>query len=161
MEAKDILLIVLPLATAVIGYYLSKKKELELRISEEKRKRYENLITYLRRGFMDASLPADEKIRNKKDFYEQSYIVWLYASDEVIGHINDFARAFAKHSDQKSKETEATVNKTLKDLVRAMRKDTRGKTKLKAEDFVTTTVQSRSNTQQSPASNRLKAPPEE
>ncbi|MBU1262971.1 hypothetical protein KJ640_08510 [bacterium] len=67
MEIKDILIVVLPLVTAaVLGYYFSKKKEIELKINEEKTRRYENLITYLSRGFMDSDTSDNDKVKNKK-----------------------------------------------------------------------------------------------
>jgi len=142
VNIKDILIFILPVISAFLGYYLSKRKEWELMISEEKRKRYETLITYLKQGFMDPDLSTGEKEKNKNEFYVQSYIVWLYASDEVIRNLNTFARAFAELSKQNTPETNAAVQEAIKHLVHSMRKDTRGKTKLKSKDFVTTTVKS-------------------
>ena len=141
MEIKDILIVVLPLVTAaVLGYYFSKKKEIELKINEEKTRRYENLITYLSRGFMDSDTSDNDKAKNKKIFYEQSYIVWLYASDEVIKNLNDFAKAFANPAKNKNSEEKKKVGKCLQKLIYSMRKDIKGKTTLKSEEFITTTV---------------------
>jgi hypothetical protein len=142
--AKDSLTVLLPLLTAIISaafaYYFSKKKELDLKISEEKRVRYEKLILQLKRGFFDRNLPDNEKIRNKDEYYEQSYIVWLYASDEVIKNLNSFARSFSDFCNRQSAEYEADVRKAMGKLVLSMRKDIRGSTILQEDDFITTNI---------------------
>ena len=134
--------VIVPVITAFLGFYLSKRREWELMISEEKRKRYETLITYMKQGFMDSDLSPEEKTKNKNEFYVQSYIVWLYASDNVIRNLNAFTKAFSKFCTQKNQETSAAVQESAKRLVHSMRKDTKGNTKLTSDDFVTTTVKS-------------------
>ena len=144
-RAKTLLGILLPLLIAIIPivltYYFSKKQEIDLKINEEKMRRYENLITYIDRGFLDSTRDANEKTQNKQNYYEQTYIVWLYASDDVISNLNQFALAFSEWDKKKTPELESKVRSTIGRMVLAMRKDIRGKTGLTESDFITTTVQ--------------------
>lgn len=148
MDTKDILIVCLPILTAIVGYWLSKRKEIELKINDEKRKRYENLITYLRRGFMDPYMELEEKVKYKNEFYEQSYVVWLYASDEVIRNINRFAIAVSECSNQNTQDEQRIMNQNLRKLVHAIRKDIKGKTNLSSDEFLTTTVHPGTGTKQ-------------
>jgi len=142
--AKGSLASMLPLLTAVIpaavAYYLSRKKELELKISEEKRTRYEKLILHVKKGFFDPNITDAEKIKHKDEYYEQSYVVWLYASDEVVRGLNNFARAFAAFSTDPTPQNNETAQKSLGKVVVSMRKDIQGATDLSSDEFITTTV---------------------
>lgn len=127
--------------TFLITATITKNNELELKIREAQRTRYENLITYVNRGFLDKGVNATESMENKKKFYEQSYIVWLYASDEVIRKLNNFAKAVGDFSKERTSENNEVTSRCLKELLYSMRKDTKGKTSLKPEEVVFTFMQ--------------------
>lgn len=137
---KDVLIIVLPILTAFFSINMTKNKDLELKTTEEKIRRYERIISYLKNGFMGSTLSNEDKHLNKMKYYEETYVVWLYASDEVILSINEFAFDFAIYSKTPSIDSEKKVQLTAGKLLLAMRNDTRGKTKLKETDFISTEV---------------------
>ena len=132
--------------TLVGGYLLNRKWERDRKVLEEKYERYERLISFLRLGFGDSRASDAEKTKAKEDYYRETYLVWLYAPDSVIEAINSFALAFARFVADQTWENNQASNSLASELVCAMRKDLMGegfflpRTKLKASDFVTTTV---------------------
>ncbi|MEE9431892.1 MAG: hypothetical protein V3V16_12665 [Melioribacteraceae bacterium] len=137
MEIKDILLIILPIVTAILSSYLtyhfaikSKKNEAIIRFKEEK---YSNLIIALQ-GFVGSTVSANAK----RKFFEEQYKSWLYSSDEVVKSINDLIRLLIEENGnapnpEKGREIIGTI-------ILKMRKDLLGKTELTYKDFRYTDV---------------------
>jgi hypothetical protein len=137
METKDILLIILPIATAILSSYLtyyfaikSKKNETITRFKEEK---YSNLIIALQ-GFVGSTVSAN----TKRKFFEEQYKSWLYSSDEVVKSINDLIKLLIEENGnapnpEKGREIIGTI-------ILKMRKDLLGKTELSYKDFRYTDV---------------------
>jgi len=137
MENNLIILILLPIISAVISSYLtyyftskSKKNENILKFKEEK---YSNLLILLQ-GFVGKTASGE----TKRKFFEEQYKAWLYSSDEVVVAINSMVQLVID-----SKEGEPNHEKGRKavgDIVLKMRKDLLGKTKLSFTDFRYTDV---------------------
>jgi hypothetical protein len=74
----------------------------------------------------------------KRKFFDEQYKSWLYCSDEVVKAINNMVRLVIDSKGQApdSKKGREAVG----EIVRAMRKDLLGKTKLSFNDFVYTDV---------------------
>ncbi len=137
MEPKDILLITLPIVTAILSSYLtyyfavkSKKTEAITRFKEEK---YSNLITALQ-GFVGSTV----SVNTKRKFFEEQYKSWLYSSDEVVKSINDLIKLLIEEkgntpNPEKGREIIGTI-------ILKMRKDLLGKTELSYKDFRYTDV---------------------
>lgn len=137
METKDILLITLPIVTAILSSYLtyyfavkSKKNEAITRFKEEK---YSNLIIALQ-GFVGSTVSAN----TKRKFFEEQYKSWLYSSDEVVKSINDLIKLLIEEkgntpNPEKGREIIGTI-------ILKMRKDLLGKTELSYKDFRYTDV---------------------
>ena len=132
MENRDLLLILIPVAVAILSSYLtyyfaikSKKNEAILKFKEEK---YSNLLILLQ-GFIGNTTSGE----TKKKFFEEQYKSWLYCSDGVVNAINEMVRlimnARGKAPDPKQGK------KAVGNIVLEMRKDLLGKTKLSSEDF--------------------------
>ena len=113
---------------AILGYYFgvkSRRKELALEYQAEQ---YTNLITHIRRGFL-------EEREDSKEYQEmalaESNKFWLLASDEVIWAMNE---TFDKLDDNEASADER--NNSFKEMVLTMRKDLYGKkTSIKADDI--------------------------
>jgi len=132
MEIKTILLILLPILSAIISSYITyhfaiktKQKEAMLKFKEEK---YANLLILLQ-GFVGKTASSD----NKKLFLEEFYKSWIYCSDNVIKSINKMLNLIMQSKGQppnhnKGKEIIGTI-------VLEMRKDLLGKTKLNSNNF--------------------------
>ena len=137
MESKDILLIVVPVLTAVLGSYFtyyyairSKKNEAIIKFKEEK---YSNLIIALQ-GFIGATVSAE----TKRKFFEEQYKSWLYSSDDVVKSINELLElliALEGKPPEPGKGREIVGN-----IVLRMRQDLLGKTRLTHKDFRYTDV---------------------
>ena len=130
----------IPLLSVLLTYYLTKEHDLELKITQDKITRYENLITHINRGFLSSDSSDNEKAQNKRMYYEQTYVVWLYAPDDVIRALNRFALDFAAWDANKTPKLEDEVKRTMAALVLAIRKDLHKGTCLKETDFITTIV---------------------
>jgi len=131
MDIKDILLITLPILSAIIGSYLtyfltnkSKQQEAIIRFKEEK---YTNLIISLQ-GFLGKT--ASTEIQRK--FFEEKYKSWLYSSDDVIRSVNNLVDFFVK---QPSINIDSTTDELIGKIILSMRKDLLHQTKLKSKDF--------------------------
>ncbi len=132
--------VVVAVITAVITSVLTTKKDIRMKTEESRRARYEALLTALSRGFFGSHLPDAEKASNKAAFFEQSYLVWLYGSDEVINQMNAFSSAITAFANERSPENEKRVRAAFGLLVETMRKDTMGATTLDASKFLSGSV---------------------
>jgi len=137
METKDLLLIILPVFTAIIGSYLtylfaikSKRKESMLKFKEEK---YSNLIIALQ-GFVGSTVSAE----TKRKFFEEQYKSWLYSSDEVVESINNLIKLLIENRESEPNPDEG--RKIIGTIIYEMRKDLLGKTNLSHKDFRYTDV---------------------
>jgi len=132
MDIKTILLILIPIITAILGSYLtyyfaikSKKSEAILKFKEEK---YSNLLILLQ-GFVGKTTSGE----TKKKFFEEQYKSWLYSSDGVVKAINEMVQLVIS---SRGKEPDPEKGKrAVGNIVLEMRKDLSGKTNLKSEDF--------------------------
>lgn len=137
MENNLIVLILLPIISAVAGSYLtyyftskSKKNEAILKFKEEK---YSNLLILLQ-GFVGRTTSGE----TKRKFFEEQYKSWLYCSDSVIRAINEMVQLVI---DSRGKEPEPEKGKkAVGNIVFEMRKDLLGKTELTTNDFRYTDV---------------------
>ena len=130
MKIETILLILLPIITAIVSSYLtyyftikSKKNEAILKFKEEK---YSNLLILLR-GFLGRTTSGETKRR----FFEEQYKSWLYCSDRVVKAINKMLQFVI---DSRDKEPEKD-KKAVGNIVFEMCKDLLGKTELTSKDF--------------------------
>ena len=137
MHIKDILLIFLPILTALLSSYLtyffaikSKKKETMLKFKEEK---YSNLIIALQ-GFVGSTVSAE----TKRKFFEEQYKSWLYSSDEVVESINNLIELLIE--EKGNKPDPEIGRKIIGTIILEMRKDLLGKTNLSYQDFRYTDV---------------------
>ncbi|MEM9671423.1 MAG: hypothetical protein ACFB15_04650 [Cyclobacteriaceae bacterium] len=137
METKDILLIALPIITAILSSYLTylfaiktKEKEVMTKFKEEK---YSNLIIALQ-GFVGSTVSPD----TKRKFYEEQYKSWLYSSDDVVRSINELTKLLIREKGKDSNPQEG--RKVVGNIILEMRKDLLGKTDLTYKDFRYTDV---------------------
>lgn len=111
----------------ILVEFMRLKIEPKRKEREEIESRYFNMIKNLK-GFYTTSLNKDEK----RVFQKHYRLAWLYAPDDVIKAINDFLNAVSRPSSvDGERERKATRN-----MMYEMRKSFRGKTELKAEDFL-------------------------
>lgn len=124
---KDILLITLPVLSAVISsyltYYFAIKKTRQEAIFKFKEEKYTNIILALQ-GFVNGT--TDGKM--KESLFTEKYKTWLYAPDNVIKAIDDFIDFVREHHGEDGKEH-------LGKIVLEMRKDLLGRSKLSTEDI--------------------------
>jgi hypothetical protein len=137
MQSKDLLIIILPIITGILGSYLtyyftikSKKQEAIQKFKEEK---YTNLILMLQ-GFVGSTVSKE----TKKKFYEEQYKSWLYSSDDVVQAINELTDLLMK--EQGADPDPVQGRKVVGNIILQMRKDLLGKTKLRYTDFRYTDV---------------------
>ncbi len=137
MDIKTILLILIPVMTAVLGSYLtyyftikSKKSEAILKFKEEK---YSNLLILLQ-GFVGRTSSGE----TKRKFFEEQYKSWLYCSDGVVKALNKMVQLVI---DSRGEEPDHEKGKkAVGNIVLEMHKDLLGRTELTAEDFRYTDV---------------------
>ena len=88
MEANALLLILVPLFTAIVSvsltYYFTSKSKRNEAILKFKEEKYSNLLILLQ-GFVGNTTSGEMK----KKFFEEQYKSWLYGSDEVVRAINE------------------------------------------------------------------------
>jgi hypothetical protein len=137
MDAKDMLLLILPFVSGVISAWVTyfftiktKKNEAVLKFKEEK---YSNLIVLLK-GFVGRTASADLK----KKFFDEQYRSWLYSSDEVVRAINRLTELLIL--ERRKKPDKNNGDKVVGDIIFLMRKDLLGKTNLTYKDFHYTDV---------------------
>lgn len=137
MTTKDILLILLPIVTAILGSYLtyyfamkSKKTEAMIKFKEEK---YSNLVVALQ-GFIGTTVSAD----TKRKFFEEQYKSWLYSSDDVVKSLNELIQLLIEEKGQAPDPEKG--RRIIGNIILEMRKDLIGKTELTYKDFRYTDV---------------------
>lgn len=137
MQTRDILIVILPIFTGILGSYLtyyftikSKKQEAIQKFKEEK---YTNLILLLQ-GFIGSTVSKEKK----KKFYSEQYKSWLYSSDDVVVAINKLTNLLKE--EQGADPDPERGRKVVGNIILEMRKDLLGKTKLKYQDFRYTDV---------------------
>ena len=134
---KEVLIALVPLGSAGLGAFLAylftsraKRDESMIRFKEEK---YAKLLVKLQ-GFVGATTSA----QLKREFFEEQYQSWLYASDEVVEALNGLV-GLVKEGQGAAPNAEIG-RKAVGDLVLAMRRDLLGKTKLGFAAFQYTDV---------------------
>ncbi|AKP28216.1 conserved hypothetical protein [Leptospira interrogans serovar Manilae] len=137
MEIKDILLILLPIISGLIGsyctYYFTLRAKRISEILKYKEEKYANL-TVLLQGFVGNTTSLDLK----RKFFEEQYRSWLYASDDVIRSINRMIALIIEHKGQDVPKV--LGKKTVGEVILSMRKDLIGKTSVAPEEFYYTSV---------------------
>jgi hypothetical protein len=134
---KDYFLAVLPLLTAVLGAFLAylftsraKRDESIIRFKEKK---YAKLLIKLQ-GFVGATTSG----KLKREFFEEQYQSWLYASYEVVSSINALVQLVVE-SQGKSPDPNLGF-KAVGEIVVAMRRDLLKNTQLTYSSFRYTDV---------------------
>ncbi|MCK4751939.1 MAG: hypothetical protein KAS75_00730 [Planctomycetes bacterium] len=138
MEIKYVLLVLIPIITAVISSYLtyyftikSKRSEAILKFKEEK---YSNLLILLQ-GFVGRTTSPELK----RKFFEEQYKSWLYSSDDVVKAINKMVQLVVDSRGGNDIDPEKG-REAVGNIAVEMRKDLLGKTKLAFNDFRYTDV---------------------
>jgi len=128
MEIKNILLVILPIVTAVLTAWLTYCFTNQSAKRSFKADRYQNLLCFLK-GFIGPNVTKEQK----EAFFDELYKSRIYCSDEVILAINEFMDFFMKHGADvdNGKKGQALIGKIHMEI----RKELLGKTRLKAEDF--------------------------
>ena len=136
MEIKDILLIILPIASSYLTYFFTSKAKKNESIIKFKEEKYSNLIISLQ-GFTGNTVSVERKVK----FFEEQYKSWLYSSDSVVLAINRLIKLLIE---EEGKAPNPIKGKQLVgEVILAMRKDLMGKTKLTPNDFGYTSVMNR------------------
>ncbi len=137
MDTKTALLLILPVASALIGSSLTyllaikaKKTEAMIKFKEEK---YSNLIIALQ-GFVGLTANSQNKLK----FFEEQYKSWLYSSDNVVLAINELISYIIAQEGKSPNFVEG--QRLIGNIILEMRKDLLGKTRLKNKDFRYTDV---------------------
>lgn len=132
MEVNAVLIILVPLLTALLSSYMtyyfamrSKRNEAMIKFKEEK---YSNLIIALQ-GFVGATANRENKIK----FFEEQYKSWLYSSDNVVLAINDLIALLMRNEGGVPDPAEG--RKIVGNIILEMRKDLIGNTKLSYKEF--------------------------
>ena len=134
---KELLFAIIPVLSAALAAFLayrftsrSKRDESIARFKEEK---YAKLLVKMQ-GFVGNTTSA----KLKREFFEEQYQSWLYASDEVVQAINALVQlVIANRSAAPDPEV---GRKAVGEIVLAMRRDLLQKTKLSHESFRYTDV---------------------
>lgn len=135
MILKDVLLILIPLITGIIGSYLTyyftqknKKVENSIKFKEE---RYKELLVSLQ-GFVGRTANSE----SKKKFLNEFYKSWLYCSDEVIESVYGMLALIMNKPTADIEIDTALGREAVGKIVLAMRRDLLGKTNKKPIDFL-------------------------
>ena len=134
---KEWLIAFVPIVSAAIGAFLTylftyraKRDESIIRFKEEK---YARLLVRLQ-GFVGATTSA----QLKREFFEEQYQAWLYASDEVVESLNAMVQLVIKG--QGSPPDPESGRKAVGQIVLSMRRDLLRKTALDYTAFQYTDV---------------------
>lgn len=114
------LTVLVPFLTSIVGAFLGfwftsrvKRDEAMIRFKEEK---YAKLLVKLQ-GFVGLTSSTELK----KEFFEEQYQSWLYASDEVVQKVNFLVRIVIEHQ---GKTPDPKVGQqAIGNIVVAMRRD--------------------------------------
>lgn len=133
----DFLKLVLPIITLILGavltYLFTMKAKRDEAAFRHKEEQYSKLLVKLQ-GFVGTTANA----QTKRDFFEEQYKGWLYCSDEVVEAINHMVRLVIDSKGDAPSPEEG--RKAVGNIVVAMRKDLRGKTRLSYRSFRYTNV---------------------
>jgi len=134
---KEWLIGLVPLLSAGLGAFLAylftaraKRDESMVRFKEEK---YAKLLVKLQ-GFVGTTTSA----KLKREFFEEQYQSWLYASDEVVTAMNDLVRLVVEG--RGAAPDAETGRQAVGNVVLAMRRDLLKTTKLGYDSFRYTDV---------------------
>jgi hypothetical protein len=134
---KEWLIALVPLVSAGLGAFLgflftsrSKRDEAAQRFKEEK---YAKLLIKLQ-GFVGSTTSS----QLKREFFEEQYQSWLYASDEVVESINELIRLVTDNHG--ADPDPAMGRRVVGEVVLAMRRDLLQKTNLDYSAFRYTDV---------------------
>jgi hypothetical protein len=134
---KEWLIALIPLVSAAVGALLtylftsrSRREESIIRFKEEK---YAKLLVKLQ-GFVGSTTSA----KLKREFFEEQYQSWLYASDDVVKSLNDMVQLVIESKG--SQPNLQAGRKAVGEIVLAMRRDLLHKTNLDYAAFRYTDV---------------------
>ncbi len=134
---KEWLIAFVPVLSAALGAFLAylfssraKRDESIIRFKEEK---YAKLLIKLQ-GFVGSTVSA----QLKREFFEEQYQSWLYASDEVVEAINRLVAIVIESRGNNPDPAEG--RKAVGQIVAAMRRDLLKKTSLDYSAFRYTDV---------------------
>jgi len=137
LDSKTVLLLLLPVLSAMLGSYLtyyfavkSRRDEAILRFKEEK---YSALLVLLQ-GFIGLTTSSDLK----RKFFEEQYRSWIYSSDSVVKAVNAMVQLVIDAHGNKPDPTAS--QHAIGAIVLAMRRDLLGHTHLSPMDFKYTDV---------------------
>jgi hypothetical protein len=134
---KEWLIAVVPLLSAGLGaflaYFFTSRAKRDESIIHFKEEKYAKLLVKLQ-GFVGTSTSG----KLKREFFEEQYQSWLYASDEVIEAINNLV-ALVIANRGATPDPEAG-RKVVGEIVLAMRRDLLKKTALSHGSFRYTDV---------------------
>jgi hypothetical protein len=135
---KEWLIALVPLVSAAVGAFLAylftsraKRDESIVHFKEEK---YAKLLVKLQ-GFVGTTTSA----QLKREFFEEQYQAWLYASDEVVESLNAMVRLVVKEGQGSAPDPESG-RKAVGQIVLSMRRDLLRKTALDYTAFQYTDV---------------------
>jgi hypothetical protein len=129
---KESILAFIPLLTAVagafLGYFLTSRAKRDETIQRFKEEKYAKLLVKLQ-GFVGTTTSG----QLKKEFFEEQYQAWLYASDDVVEALNKMVRLVI---DSRGATPDREVGRrAVGEIVLAMRRDLLKKTRLDYTDF--------------------------
>ncbi|MEK6734952.1 MAG: hypothetical protein AABY47_00140 [Pseudomonadota bacterium] len=134
---KDLIVPLVPLLSATLGAFLAflftsraKRDESIIRFKEEK---YAKLLVKLQ-GFVGTTTSGELK----REFFEEQYQSWLYASDEVVEAINNLVALVI--ASRGAAPDPVAGRKAIGEIVVAMRRDLLKKTALSHSSFRYTDV---------------------
>jgi hypothetical protein len=134
---KEWLIAVGPLGSvmlgAILGYFFTSRAKRDESIVRFKEEKYAKLLIKLQ-GFVGITTSA----QLKREFFEEQYQSWLYASDEVIESLNALVH-LVKEGQGSAPDPDAG-RKAIGNVVLSMRRDLLRKTKLEYASFQYTDV---------------------
>ncbi len=134
---REWLIALVPLLSAAVGayftYLFTARAARDQAISRFKEEKYAKLLVKLQ-GFVGSTRSA----QLKREFFEEQYQAWLYASDEVVAAINALVQLV---EEGQGKDPDPVAGrKAVGCVVLAMRKDLLRRTELNYESFRYTDV---------------------
>ena len=137
---KEWLVALVPLASAALGalltYMFTSRRSREESIARFKEEKHARLLVKLQ-GFVGSTTSA----QLKREFFEEQYQSWLYASDEVVVCLNSMVNLV---SDGRGNPPDPEAGRrAVGNIVLAMRRDLLHKTKLDYTAFQYTSVHDR------------------
>jgi len=137
---KEWLIALVPLLSAAIGaiftYLFTSRARRDESITRFKEEKYAKLLVKLQ-GFVGLTTSG----QLKKEFFEEQYQAWLYASDEVVDSLNKMVQLVIKA--QGAAPDPEAGRKAVGEIVLSMRRDLLGKTNLDYTAFQYTDVHSK------------------